>query len=145
MVFIPLSFLMPVMLTLGLMLHLNLLTNCIFAGLIAGLVDGIAIGIVDGIVIGVLAMMVWGIPTALWFGGLDVIQHYTLRFILWRTGQLPFRLVPFLDYCVERIFLRRVGGGYIFIHRHLMEYFASLTQEDIERLTQDEARGNQPA
>jgi hypothetical protein len=45
---------------------------------------------------------------------------------------------------VDRIFLRRVGGGYIFIHRYLMEYFASLTEEDIERLTQDHPTGRQP-
>jgi hypothetical protein len=31
-----------------------------------------------------------------------------------------------LDYAAGRIFLRKVGGGYIFIHRMLMEYFASL-------------------
>ena len=45
----------------------------------------------------------------------------------YRNGSLPFRdLVPFLDYCAERIFLRKVGGGYIFVHRLLMEHFASL-------------------
>jgi len=26
----------------------------------------------------------------------------------------------------DRIFLRKVGGGYIFIHRMVMEYFAAL-------------------
>ena len=35
-------------------------------------------------------------------------------------------LVPFLDYADERIFLRKVGGGYVFVHRMLMEYFASV-------------------
>jgi hypothetical protein len=30
--------------------------------------------------------------------------------------------------------LRKVGGGYIFVHRLLMEHFASLTEEDIKRL-----------
>lgn len=33
---------------------------------------------------------------------------------------------PCLDYATERILLRKVGGGYIFVHRLLMEYFASL-------------------
>jgi len=28
-----------------------------------------------------------------------------------------------LDYAADRIFLQKVGGGYIFIHRMLMEYF----------------------
>ena len=35
---------------------------------------------------------------------------------------------------VEERLLRRVGGGYIFVHRLLMEHFASLTEEDIKRL-----------
>jgi hypothetical protein len=35
----------------------------------------------------------------------------------------------FLDYATERILLRRVGGGYVFVHRLLQEYFASLQPE----------------
>jgi hypothetical protein len=38
----------------------------------------------------------------------------------------PFQYVRFLDYAAERIFLRKVGGGYIFVHRMLLEYFASI-------------------
>jgi len=34
------------------------------------------------------------------------------------------------DYCVDLIFLRRVGGGYIFVHRLLMEHFAAMYQEE---------------
>jgi hypothetical protein len=30
------------------------------------------------------------------------------------------------DYAADRIILRKVGGGYIFIHRMVMEYFAAL-------------------
>ena len=30
----------------------------------------------------------------------------------------------FLDYAAERIFLQKVGGGYIFVHRTLLEHFA---------------------
>lgn len=66
---------------------------------------------------------------ALWFGGLEVIRHYTLRFMLWRQGRMPWNYARFLDHCVDLVFLRRVGGGYIFIHRYLMEYFASLEPE----------------
>jgi hypothetical protein len=33
------------------------------------------------------------------------------------------------DIAAERIFLRKVGGGYIFIHCMLLEYFASLETE----------------
>jgi hypothetical protein len=40
-------------------------------------------------------------------------------------GYTPRRYVDFLDYAAERIFLHRVGGGYIFIHRMLQDYFAA--------------------
>ena len=50
-------------------------------------------------------------------------------FILARNNLLPWRLVPFLDHCVDLIFLRRVGGGYIFVHRLLMEHFAEMYVE----------------
>jgi hypothetical protein len=62
----------------------------------------------------------------LWMGGYAVLQHYILRLLLWRSGQLPWNLVRFLDFAAERVFLRKVGGGYIFVHRYLMEHFADL-------------------
>jgi hypothetical protein len=34
-----------------------------------------------------------------------------------------------MDAMAERILLRRVGGGWEFIHRYLLEYFASLEGE----------------
>lgn len=62
----------------------------------------------------------------LFLGGGAVIFHYSLRIILARTRCAPWNYVRFLDYCAYRIFLRKVGGGYIFIHRLLQEYFAKL-------------------
>ena len=67
-----------------------------------------------------------GFPLAFRYGGLAVIQHFILRFILHRNGYLPLNIVRFLDYAAERIFLQKVGGGYIFIHRLLRDHFASL-------------------
>ena len=55
-----------------------------------------------------------------------MIKHSIIRFLLWRSGMLPLNLISFLDHCAERNFLRKVGGGYIFVHRLLMEHFASL-------------------
>jgi hypothetical protein len=49
--------------------------------------------------------------------------------VLWRSGALPLQLVAFLDCCAERIFLRKVGGGYVFVHRLLREHFAALGSE----------------
>ncbi len=66
-------------------------------------------------------------------GGLAVIEHFTLRFVISRKGLLPWKLVPLLDYAADRIFLRKVGGGYVFVHRMLMDYFASLEPEPGER------------
>jgi hypothetical protein len=37
--------------------------------------------------------------------------------------------VSFLDYAAERMFLRKVGGGYIFVHRLLQDYFAALEDD----------------
>ena len=45
----------------------------------------------------------------------------------------------FLETAKDLIFLRRIGGGYIFIHRLLLEYFAALTEDDIRRLSAERA------
>ena len=60
-----------------------------------------------------------------WF--FPVIKHYLLRFMLYRRGYTPKikDYVPFLDYAAGRIFLRKTGGSYIFIHRLLLEHFAA--------------------
>jgi hypothetical protein len=55
-----------------------------------------------------------------------VIKHYALRLILWWKGYTPFKFIKFLDLCARLIFLKKVGGGYIFIHRMLLDYFAEL-------------------
>jgi eukaryotic-like serine/threonine-protein kinase len=67
-----------------------------------------------------------GLLGALWYGGFDIIQHYTLRLILLIQGHTPANYARFLDYAVDRIFLQKVGGGYRFIHRLLLEHFAEM-------------------
>ncbi len=37
---------------------------------------------------------------------------------------MPLRYVRFLDESAARILLRRVGGGYSFVHRLLLDWFA---------------------
>jgi hypothetical protein len=59
-------------------------------------------------------------------GGSSVIKHYALRLILWLSGRMPLNYVKSLDHCAKLIFLKKVGGGYIFIHRMLLDYFADL-------------------
>jgi eukaryotic-like serine/threonine-protein kinase len=65
----------------------------------------------------------------LWYGGIDAIQHYSLRFILFVAGKAPIRYAAFLDDAARRLFLRKVGGGYIFIHRLLLEHFSGKTPQ----------------
>ncbi|HLJ89101.1 MAG TPA: TIR domain-containing protein [Candidatus Angelobacter sp.] len=62
---------------------------------------------------------------AMAFGGLPVLSHFGVRFVLWRRGLAPVHYVRFLDYATERLFLRRIGSGYIFTHHLLREYFIS--------------------
>ena len=59
-------------------------------------------------------------------GGEACVKHGVLRFVLWCQGRIPWNYARFLDYAAERIFLQKVGGGYIFIHRLLLEHFASM-------------------
>ncbi len=63
-------------------------------------------------------------------GGTAVILHYTFRYFIHRNNHFPWNLIHFLDYAAERIFLRKVGGGYIFVHRMLQDYFASLYETE---------------
>lgn len=66
----------------------------------------------------------FGLLAALAFGGMDVIFHRTLRRALARGGVLPRPLAPFLEQMSTLALLQRVGGGYMFIHRLLLDHFA---------------------
>jgi hypothetical protein len=58
------------------------------------------------------------------------VRYFILRFLLSLLGDLPWKLVPFLDEAAERLLLRKVGGSYIFVHRMLLDYFAELGEKD---------------
>lgn len=102
-------------------------------GLMMGLFMGLLLGVVGGLQHGVDAGITFGLAVGtaafLWYGGFDVIQHYTLRLILWYRGHIPLNFIGFLNYATERVFLQKVGGGYIFIHRLLLEHFAAMDVE----------------
>jgi hypothetical protein len=69
-----------------------------------------------------------------WFllRGPAIFQHYCLRIVFAMNNYIPWDIIPFLNRCVDLIFLRRVGGGYIFVHRLLMEHFAAMHFENEE-------------
>jgi len=83
-----------------------------------------------GLLVGLLAGLSAGLLVGLLNGGLASFRHYILRSLLWRIDAAPWRYVPFLDYAAERILLRKVGAGYIYIHRLLLDYFASLEKKE---------------
>ncbi len=83
------------------------------------------------------------IPFALWailylassagliFGGLATVQHRRLFKIFAQKGVVPpSDYVAFLDYAAERSLLRKVGGGYIFVHALLLDYFTELSKRE---------------
>jgi hypothetical protein len=83
------------------------------------------------VLFGLLGGLVFRLLYGLRYGGSAYLKHYVLRFLLWCNDYAPLNYIRFLDYAAERVFLRKVGGGYIFTHRLLMEYFATL--EPIEQ------------
>jgi NACHT domain len=77
---------------------------------------------------GLLGGTLGGLSIRLFTGVQSLVKRFILRCLLsWQDG-LPWKLSPFLDEAAERLLLRKVGGSYIFIHRLLLEYFASLDE-----------------
>jgi hypothetical protein len=123
----------------------NALTVSLVSWLIYGLANGLFNGLVHGLSFGLNGKLegglwlirmlssafVGGLPIGLVVGlnrgGSAVIKHYALRLILLRQGYTPLNLLKFLDHCTKLILLKKVGGGYIFIHRMLLDYFADMT------------------
>ena len=77
----------------------------------------------DSLLVGLFWSLIFGIVMG---GGLACIQHFSLRLVLWQSGTIPWNFARFLNYCVERRLLLRVGGRYRFLHRELLDYFAQL-------------------
>ena len=140
------------------------LRNGLVVGLISGIIIGLCSGIInwltnelsDVIVNGfpgfalilkdavISGLLTWLISFAIYSsvfllreGGIVYLQHMTLRLFLWYAGFMPCNYPKFLDYAADHILLRRVGGGYIFIHRLFMEYFATLNTTSSGRLLAD--------
>ena len=103
-------------------------------GLAVGLMIGLCVSLVAPIQVGLISGLTGGLIGGLIGNGDILTKHLILRFFLYLRHYSPLNYARFLDYCADRIFLRKVGGGYIFVHRLLMEHFASLTEEDIKRL-----------
>lgn len=105
----------------------NTLLFGLFCGLLGGLfgwlgalfiqtpIKELVSGPVGGLFGVLLGLMLFGLG--------DIYKHFLLRGFLRLQGLLPFRAVKFLHYARERRLLRQVGGGFIFIHRYVLDYF----------------------
>jgi len=107
--------------------------NAIQVGLtsvLASVLFGIPIGVLDqslpnGLTFGLFIGLPVGLTVALLVGGAACIQHAVLRLMLYLHGY-PWNFALFLEYATERVLLRKVGGGFTFTHRLLLDYFAGL-------------------
>lgn len=98
----------------------------------------VTIGLPTALLLGIVVSPIFGLANGLMFGlaagliggqgaGITCIKHFVLRCILWRSGCIPWNYAQFLDYSANLIFLQKVGGSYVFIHRLLLEHFAQFT------------------
>lgn len=109
------------------------LKNAVISLLIFGTIFGLIYGLYSRLTFGLIMMnyllgygLLIGLIGGLNRGGSAVIKHYSLRFILWIKGYTPFNFIQFLDHSAKLILLKKVGGGYMFIHRMLLEHFAEM-------------------
>lgn len=97
---------------IGVLVALNshlITTN--YLGLHEALISGIAFALTVGVASG---------------GGYTVVQHVSLRIVLYSSGNIPWNYARFLNQCTDRLLLQRVGGRYRFIHKLVQEHFAAM-------------------
>ena len=108
--------------------------NCIVIGLIGGLIFGIVLGLTFKLLIpnepvvgiGVIGGLIFGLIFGLKYGGSASTQHFALRQILYRKDRIPWDYAQFLKFASDRLLMKKVGGGYVFFHRMLLEHFAGM-------------------
>jgi len=70
-----------------------------------------------------------------WFkGGGFFVRHFVTRGLLHLTDDIPWRYPEFLDRCCHHLLLHRIGGRYVFLHRLILEWFATLDDASLDEL-----------
>ena len=100
--------------------------NAIILGSINGLIFLLIFGLMNKLMVGLIFFLIFGLLGGLMGGGTACIRHFILRLFCYLSGYMPWNYACFLNYATEYLFLQKVGGGYIFIHRMLMEHFANM-------------------
>lgn len=109
------------------------LRNAVLSGLVIATVVGLVLGTAMALVAGadqaldaaIVGGTFFGMLAFLW-DGVDLIHHYTLRAVLAARGYAPLDYARFLDHAAALVFLQKAGGGYLFVHRLLLDYFARI-------------------
>jgi DNA polymerase III delta prime subunit len=57
-------------------------------------------------------------------GGMALVQHFTLRWVLFRRGRMPWNYAKFLTEAAQAGILKQSGGRFRFYHDKLREHFA---------------------
>lgn len=116
--------------------------NSIRISIINGSIWGVVSGIVflfnsDGeyllfysLSVGLFAGMTVGLILWVRSGGSTIIKHFILRQILFYKNSIPWNYARFLDHASELLLMKKIGGGYVFYHRMLMEHFANMELEE---------------
>ena len=97
-------------------------------GLIFGFIIVLIFGLIGGFIYGLFFGLLMGIVGGMQKGGMSCIKHLILRRFLYYQGHIPWNYADFLDNAAELRLMKKVGGGYIFYHRMLMEHFAQRHQ-----------------
>ena len=118
---------------------------CLFGpvgGIVGGLINGFACRLVgvpgwSTLMLGftLVYSIMFGVRAWLAYGGIAVIEHYVLRYYLWRAGFFPWDQIQFLDTVSDLLLLRKIGGGYMFTHRLLQDYFVQREMHSSRRET----------
>lgn len=77
-----------------------------------------------GLVIGAATFL----ATFVAIGGGPILEQRVLRYNLNRLDLVPWPCLPFLDFMSDCLILRKVGHGYIFVHRELLDFLADMTE-----------------
>ena len=87
--------------------------------------------LIAGLILGLIGLLIGWLVS---YNSDPDTKPLAMRNLSMLYNRLPLNYIRFLDYCADHLFLRRVGGGYIFIHRLLLEYFADMEEADIGSL-----------
>jgi hypothetical protein len=77
-------------------------------------------------------ILIWSLS-----GGFVVLRHAVIRWLLARSDCFPWKAEQFLNDATARILLLKVSGGYSFAHSQLLDYFAQLQTDSLDRSKQD--------